>query len=309
MLEPKTIIAQGFAEAIETGTRAIGEIATEGWSPEVFLSQQPDTEPGIDSCCEVVVFRELLGLLPERIDHQFTIARKHLEAAKPAETGRLTRGLSPHAPYSVHPELFHQLMPLCREYNAPLAMHLAETRAELELLSKGTGEFVEMLSAFGVWREGLIPKHSRILDYLEPMADLERALIVHGNYLKDEDIPFLGKHPELSVVYCPRTHAFFGHQNHPWPKLMEAGVRVVLGTDSRASNPDLNLWEEVKFLRRKYPKTPPEQWLRWATRDGAIALYGPGTKLGMLQVGHPARLTLIPLPDTGARDPYAALLP
>ncbi len=187
-------------------------------------------------------------------------------------------------------------------------MHLAETRAELELLSKGTGEFVEMLSAFGVWREGLIPKRSRILDYLEPLADVDRGLVVHGNYLSDEDIAFLAKHPQLSVVYCPRTHAYFGHENHPWPKLIEAGVRVALGTDSRASNPDLNVWEEVKFLRRKHPEVPPEQWIRWATRDGAIALFGPDTKLGTLEVGHPSCLSVVSLANREAGDPYAALL-
>jgi cytosine/adenosine deaminase-related metal-dependent hydrolase len=208
----------------------------------------------------------------------------------------------------VHPELFHQLVALCQEHHAPLAMHLAETQAELELLSKGTGELVEMLSAFGVWREGLIPNRSRILDYLEPLATVERGLIVHGNYLNDEDIAFLVKHPQLSVVYCPRTHAYFGHKNHPWPKLVEAGVRVVLGTDSRASNPDLNLWEEVKFLSRKHPEVPPEQWISWATRAGAIALFGADTKLGTLEVGHPACFTFLPLVNVETQNPFAALL-
>jgi cytosine/adenosine deaminase-related metal-dependent hydrolase len=248
-----------------------------------------------------------LGLQPEQIADQLAIATAHLELRNRAETGMLTRGLSPHAPYSVHPELFHQLVSLCREHQAPLAMHLAETTAELDLLSLGTGELVEMLAAFGVWREGLIPQGSCILDYLKPLANLERGLVVHGNYLNDKDIAFLAKHPNLSVVYCPRTHAYFGHQNHPWPKLLKAGVRVVLGTDSRASNPDLNLWEEVKFLRREHPKSPPEQWLQWATRDGAIAMFGPDTQLGTLQVGHPARLSLIPLPDTHSSDPYDLL--
>ncbi len=306
-IEPKSIIARGYAEATRNGTRAIGEIATADWSPEVFLGAPPAAEPGTDPACEVVVFRELLGLSPERIEEQFAIAKQHLEAVTPEETGRLRRGLSPHAPYSVHPELFHRLVSLCREHQAPLAMHLAETRAELELLSIGTGEFRKMLAEFGIWQEGLLPKKSRILDYLKPMADLECGLIVHGNYLTDEDIAFLAKHPQLSVVYCPRTHKFFGHRNHPWPKLLEAGVRVVLGTDSRASNPDLNLWEEVKFLRRLHPQTPPEQWLNWATRDGAIALFGSDTKLGTLEVGHPARLSFIPLPETDSRDPYAAV--
>jgi cytosine/adenosine deaminase-related metal-dependent hydrolase len=262
----------------------------------------------MDSFCRVVAFRELLALVPERIDAQLAIAKEHLKGGAAEEARILTRGLSPHAPYSVHPDLFHQLVALCKEHNAPLAMHLAETRAELDLLEKGTGEFVEMLSTFGVWREGLIPQNTRIRDYLEPLAALDRALVVHGNYLSDDDIAFLAKHPQLTVVYCPRTHVYFGHKNHPWPRLLDAGVRVALGTDSRASNPDLNLWEEVKFLRRKHPHVPPSQWLEWATRNGAMALYGPETKLGTLAIGYPACFSVVWLADPEKHDPYASLL-
>lgn len=294
----KSVVGQGYREATETGTRLMGEIATESWPLDV----NDMTPPG-----QVVVFRELLGLLPEQSAEQLSIAKTHLESATLEEQLFLIRGLSPHAPYSVHPDLFHQIVSLCREHQAPLAMHLAETQAELELLSQGTGEFVEMLSAFGVWQEGLIPQKSRILDYLEPLADLPRALVVHGNYLNEDEIAFLGKHPNLSVVYCPRTHAYFGHTDHPWPKLVEAGVRVVLGTDSRGSNPDLNLWKEVQFLHRKHPHVPPAQWINWATRDGAIALLGEGTKHGTLQPGHPASFATVPLVNPKATEPYAAL--
>ena len=204
-------IAQGLSEATGSGTQIIGEIATDRLVPR-------GVSKSADASARLVVFRELLGLLPERIEEQLAIANRHLEEAAADEQPTIVRGLSPHAPYSVHPELFHRLVGLCREHQAPLAMHLAETRAELELLSHGRGELVEMLSAFGAWRENIIPRSTRILDYLKPLADVECGLIVHGNYLSDEDIGFLAEHPHLSVVYCPRTHAYFGHQNHPWPQ-------------------------------------------------------------------------------------------
>ncbi|MCA9069598.1 MAG: amidohydrolase family protein [Planctomycetaceae bacterium] len=306
--DSKSISAQGYQEAFRAGTRMIGEIATEGWSPESFTVETPDLQDvPLPQLGQVVVFRELLGLLPEQSSEQLVIANQHLAGAKAEEQSSLTRGLSPHAPYSVHPDLFHQLVSLCREKQAPLAMHLAETKAELELLSQGTGEFVEMLTTFGVWREGLIPRNSQVLDYLKPLADLPRALVVHGNYLSDDEIAFLSRHPNLSVVYCPRTHAYFGHTDHPWPKLVEAGVRVVLGTDSRGSNPDLSLWKEVQFLQKKHPPIPPKQWIEWATRDGAIALYGEDTKFGTLQPGRSANFVAIPLANPQATSPYTAL--
>ncbi len=299
-VEPKTIIAKGFGEAIASETRCLGEIATEGWSPDVF-AENPK--------CQTVVFRELIGLLPEQIAEQVSLAKTHLGSALAKEQPWLTRGLSPHAPYSVHPQLFQKLVSLCREHNAPLAMHLAETRAELELLSRSQGELVEMLKAFGVWREGVIAPGSRILDYLKPMADLNRGLVVHGNYLNDQDIAFLSRHPNLSVVYCPRTHAFFGHrlEDHPWPRLLDANVRVALGTDSRASNPDLNLWNEVRFLRKHYPKIPPAQWLKWATQNGALALDGPETTHGTLEPGKQGVFSTLPLKVLDTSDPDLAL--
>lgn len=301
------IIQQGLGECLRTGTRAIGEIATDDETPQAILENPSLTEHGIELMVRAVVFRELIGLQPERHDEQVSVAKEFLQAGRNDDPRILTRGLSPHSPYSVHPDLFHELVSLCRESKAPLAMHLAETEAELELLSKGVGELVEMLKAFGIWRDGLFPKNLRILDYLEPLADVERALVVHGNYLNDEEIAFLSRHENLSVVYCPRTHNFFGHRDHPWPRLLETGVRVAIGTDSRASNPDLNLWEEIKFLRQKHPGVPPSQWIEWATRAGAIALFGPDTDLGTLQIGQPATIAIVPLAKPDATDPYRAL--
>lgn len=285
-------VAQGYRECVNAGTRIIGEIATSEWPSEV----------GEDGQAEVVVFREILGLRPEQRFEQLEAARRHLEAVPPSHT---QHGISPHAPYSVHPELYLDLVNLCREHDAPLAVHLAETPAELELLADGRGEFVEMLSAFGVWNDTVIPSGTRPLDYLKPLADLPRAAVIHGNYLDDAEIDFLSQHPNITVVYCPRTHAYFGHAEHPWKRMIAKGARVALGTDSRASNPDLSLWREVQFLLSNHTDVPPEMPLRMATLYGAIALIG--TDATRLAVGESFRATVLQLPETDTTEPYLAL--
>ena len=141
--------------------------------------------------------------------------------------------MSPHAPYSVSMELFERLTDMAARERVPLCVHLAETRAELQLLDAGTGEFVEMLSAFGLWHDDLIPRGTRPLDFLNRLADVELAVVAHGNYFNDEEIRWLARHSNVSTVYCPRTHHFFGHAPHPWLKLIEAGASVSLGTDGR----------------------------------------------------------------------------
>jgi aminodeoxyfutalosine deaminase len=110
-------------------------------------------------------------------------------------------------------------------------------------------------------------------------------------------------------VYCPRTHHFFGHPAHPWRDMLEAGVAVALGTDSRASNPDLDLWSEVQFLRQTCGDVPPHTLLELATIRGAAAL-GTADQTGTLSPGKSADLALLRLGDDAAAiaDPFEALL-
>ena len=84
---------------------------------------------------------------------------------------------------------------------------------------------------------------------LRMLADAPRALVIHGNYLDDEELAFLAANRErMSLVYCPRTHAYFEHPPYPLAKHLKLGVRVALGTDSRASNPDLDLLAEMRHV-------------------------------------------------------------
>jgi cytosine/adenosine deaminase-related metal-dependent hydrolase len=218
----------------------------------------------------------------------------------------MLRGLSPHAPYSVHPDLYRELIQLAVDHSAPVAVHLAETQAELELLASGAGPLVELLRNFGAWRSDAIPRGSRTLDYLQPLADVSRGLVVHGNYLSDADIDFLAEHKNLTVVYCPRTHAYFGHAAHPWRRLLARGVNVAIGTDSRASNPDLSLWHELRFLVEQFPDADRREILELGTQRGARAL-GLDAEVGTLTPGKSADLAVVALPAKEAADPAALL--
>lgn len=288
-------VAQGLGEVQRTGTAAVGEIAPPGWPEAAFRATSLDC----------TVFFELLGLAPDRVEPLLASAGEHLASA--AAQRKWRAGLSPHAPYTVHPELLTRMCPLSRQYRVPLAMHLAETREELELLQAGTGPLVPMLQSFNAWDPEVIPRGTRPLDYLRILAQAHRALVVHGNYLSGDEIAFLGpRSARMSVVYCPRTHAYFRHEPYPLPALLAAGVNVAVGTDSRASNPDLNLWEELRYVHRHFPSVPLADILRMGTLSGAIAL-GLEQDCGSLAVGKAAALTLVPLPCRDADDPYELL--
>ena len=126
------------------------------------------------------------------------------------------------------------------------------------------------------------------------LATAHRALVIHGNYLAGDEIDFVAAHRErMSLVYCPRTHAYFGHEPYPLAEMLAAGVRVAVGTDSRASNPDLRLLKSCGTSRgiiRMFEPARSCGWARWRRR-GARA----GDKLGSLSsAGKRARLAVVP---------------
>lgn len=276
-------IRRGLEECWRSGTTLIGDIATTGWTADDYLS------------CSFagIVYQEILGLGDER-----TAAQCELAQTIAAEFPPLF-GLSPHAPYSVHPNLFRTAIELANEHARPIAMHLAETPAEIELLAQRTGEFREMLTDFGIWRDGLFaPKP---LNYLRRLAEAPRALVVHGNYLDETELQFLADNRHLTLVYCPRTHAAFGHKPHPWRRLLELGGAVAIGTDSRASNPDLSLFAELQFLAARHSEVSHVDLLRLGSTAGRVALLGDRADQGV------ADFTVVQFAVPSAKDPCRTL--
>lgn len=289
------VIASGLAESAAAGVTTVGEIATAGWSRAPF---------GVHTL-RTVGFREAIALDPARYDDAYAAVHRHLQDLRSDPS--LVGGISPHAPYSVAPPLFERLVDLAHKTDSPLAVHLAETREELQLLSEGSGPLVELFRDGGFWRPDAIPRGTRPLDYLRQIASLPRALVIHGNYLDDDECAFLEGRPNLSVVYCPRTHAHFRHAPHPWLDLRQRGVRVALGTDSRASNPDLSLWREVQFLHARFPQVDPSGLLEMATRSGSAAL-GLDSETGTLTPGKAADVAVVQLGGREQDGPFERLL-
>ena len=265
-----------------------------------------DAEMGVQSATllpellvETAVIADIVPPVPapdgngsERIPFFELIAwTENAAGAKLEEARRLLKGnsgLSPHAPQTVHPTLWQEIV----RWNVPLAVHLAETPEELELLRFRRGPLLDLMRrADPNYDPELVLLGDRPLDYLKFLAEANRVLIAHGNYLDDEEIAFLGEHSDrMSVVYCPRTHAYFGHDPYPLRKMLGIGVCVALGTDSLASNPDLSLLSEMKFVHRTYPDIPLETVVRMGTLNGAMAL-GVADRWGTLEPGKIARFS------------------
>lgn len=297
-------VRAGIAESARCGVTAIGEIAQADWSPAAIESLP----------LAINVYLELIGLAAERVAELCHRGREHV-ARNPSPGKRWRTGVSPHAPYSVHRDVVRTLAEL------PLAIHLAESREEIELLRSASGPMREMLVKFGAWREDTFGGR-RPLDYLQAISGGETsqiparinseatALVVHGNYLGREELNFLEITPRpISVVYCPRTHHYFGHSEYPLAEMLRRKIPVAIGTDSRASNPDLSVLAELRFVAARFPDVPAEQVLRMGTLEGAAALMREG-ECGSLEIGKAADLAAVELAqrESGGLSPYEQVL-
>ncbi len=296
-------VQQGIAESHAAGVVALGDIASPGWSRAWYAGD-----------VQVTLFQELLGLAAGSQTALHNLAAQHLRElpaseqtiseqtiseqtfGEPAHAGQLLLGgLSPHAPYTVRPDLVQHVTTWSRAASIPVAMHLAESFEELEMLAAHSGRLVEVLSEFGAWDAAAIPRGIRPLNYLQWLSTAWRALVVHGNFLLAQDWQFLAEHrATMSVVYCPRTQAYFSHGDYPLLEQLALGVRVALGTDSRATNPDLSLWREMQLVWQRYPQLAPHEILRLGTHAGAEAL-GVDHDYGSLLPGRRAELLVVPL--------------
>ena len=218
-------------------------------------------------------------------------------------------GLSPHAPYSTAGWLYDR----AAASNLPLSTHLAEMPEELELLATRGGPLRGFLEGLGAWDDDWEPIGPRPADFIRKGENRKADWIVaHGNYIEADE--FWQFRPEaapsgqrVSIAYCPRTHARFGHAPHPYRAMLERGIVVALGTDSLASSPTLGILDEARFLRRLDESAPGALLLTMATLFGAWALRADH-RTGSLKIGKSADLAVITLPDRDDPDPHRLLL-
>ena len=283
-------ILAGIDESLAAGVVAVADILSEGALPT-------------DAPLHYLALQELIGTNDAQIDTALDSIRR---CGRQKRTGTVQHGLSPHAPYSVRQPIWEQAVAESIASHLPLAVHLAETREELDFLATGQGCFHDLLVSRGVHDFARAGKD--VLSLLKILAAAPRILIAHGNYLTDEEIEFLAKYNDrFTVVYCPRTHTYFGHDTYPLEPMLEAGIQVAIGTDGRGSNPDLSLWKEMLHIAKKHPDLKPESILQMGTLTGAHGL-GLADRIGTLQTGKEASLAVVRLPQETRLAPYARLL-
>jgi aminodeoxyfutalosine deaminase len=231
----------------------------------------------------------------------------------PSDDPLLLKALSPHSPYTVTREDLEACMALAASENLPLAIHVAETREETRWLHEGTGSIAQWQARLfkAPPRSPLIGPTAYILG-AHPARPSPTAL-VHMNYADDwRSLLSIPADRRPVVVYCPRSHAFFGHQPHPFREMLEAGLLVATGTDSAASHAaderqPLSVLDELRWLYRQQPDLPAMALLRMGTVHAGAAV-GLGQAVGRIRVGFAADLVAFSLEPMPSAEPLAAVL-
>ncbi|MGQ3684989.1 MAG: amidohydrolase family protein [Candidatus Loosdrechtia sp.] len=287
-------LEKGIQFCIESGTTTAADIASTGYSFSVLKN----------SPLRKVVYKEIIGLNPGSAGD--AVEKVQSELSGITGDNLLSIGISPHAPYSVSKELYQVAAQFARDKKIPACTHIAETQDEIEFLLKGTGNLPVLLRKLRVLADNWQPPGLTPIQYLQETGILcTNPILIHCNYITDEEISLI-KSSGASVAFCPRSHHFFGHTNHPVERLLNAVINVGLGTDSLASNDTLSLLDEMKFLFRK-SSVLPKTLLSMATMHGAKAL-GLESKTGQIKEGFEADLCGIRLPEHHTGTVYHQLL-
>ena len=230
-----------------------------------------------------VVYQEVFGPGPAQVTAAMEELERQVLRLRRLATSMRGVGVSPHAPYSVSEALYRRVARYAQQEGLPLAVHLAESQEESELVRFGAGPFADALRERGIAVE---PHHCSPVQYLRDLGVLRAGtLAIHCVQVDEADMQML-KTARVAVVHCPRSNRVHGHGVAPFTALREAGITVGIGTDSVVSVPDLDLWAEARMSW-----IGAEEALRLLTMEGARAL-GWERVIGSLEVGKAADLAV-----------------
>jgi aminodeoxyfutalosine deaminase len=285
--------ALGARQCLEAGVTVVGDIAY--GSASVHAARQA----GLGGA----FFWEVLGIQPDTLEQALADEGYPAPSDRTPPDPRIRAGISPHSPYTSGPGLLRAAHAFASAQRVPYAIHVAESHAEAELFEHGSGALAGTAGRFAM---GLAPGSGVTpVRYLDELGVLDGTLAVHCVQLRGDDIDVLAA-KTAGVVLCPRSNAYLDEGPAPVAALEAAGTRLALGTDSSASNLDLDLLDEARAVRQLAPALAAERVVRMVTADGADAL-GMGGTVGSLAAGYQADLALFRC-AADAPDPYEGLI-
>ncbi|WP_316797059.1 amidohydrolase family protein [Pedobacter agri] len=269
------------AKMFENGIVAVGDISNQIASKDIKQNSK----------IYYHTFVEAMGFNPERANAIMDYATGIKNEFSP-----LPASVVPHAPYSVSPALFGLINEAAEKEETFISVHNQETTNENDFFKNKTGGFLELYKFLGLNINFFEPSNKTSLQTWLPYIKKQKTLLVHNTFSSKADIEFAKQnHQDLYWCLCPQANLYIENTLPNVDLLLSENIKITLGTDSLASNQQLNILSEMKILQQ-YKNVAFETLLLWATLNGAGFL-GLSNQYGSIDAGKNPGLNLVQLSD------------
>jgi len=310
---PDEIIQQSIADAememLQNGIVAVGDICNTADT----VAQKKQGNLYYHNFIEALGFLE--SSAAQRFESSCEIFKQFAgQYSLPIESNSIV----PHAPYSVSKRLFELIANF--PGNHVLCIHNQESEAENEFFQTGGGEILKLYKEMGIDISSFKPTQKRSLEnYLHYFYNNQSLILVHNVFTNEEDLTAVyswqsavgnmyGKLKtenwkletslrdrqarNLYFCLCPNANDYISGKLPDIDLLVKHKCKIVIGTDSLASNHQLNILEELKTIQKNFPHIETQTLLQWATINGADALQLSGVT-GSFETGKTPGVILI----------------
>lgn len=221
-------------------------------------------------------FIEAIGFSDSNAAERFAFS-KNIEAQFQSSLANSESSIVPHAPYSVSKKMFELINDDSKEKT--ISIHNQESAAEDNLYKNKTGDFFKLYDTLKIdCSQFQQSGKSSLQTYLPWLSKAKHIILVHNTFSSEEDIQFAKQLSEnnkqqLFFCVCPNANLYIEGKMPPLNLLRKNNSNIVIGTDSYASNRNLNMLEEIKRIQHESAfAIPTKEILQWATINGAKAL-------------------------------------
>lgn len=242
----------------------------------------------------VHTFVEAIGFNEARAEAAMGYARQTLEtfATQPIGISWLRQSITPHAPYSVSQRLFNSIGE-CNE-SGVLSIHNQESAEENRYFERKEGAVADLLHGLGIDDTSFVPSgKTSLTTYLHWLPQRLQYLFVHNTFTTAAEVAMAQQYCASAYwCLCPNANMYIENRLPDLDMLMQNTSNICIGTDSLASNKQLNILDELNTIKLQYPGIDWEILIKWATSGGAAALQMdellgaimPGKRPGIVQI-------------------------
>ncbi|MBX2888479.1 MAG: amidohydrolase family protein [Ferruginibacter sp.] len=250
----KSAIKKAWKEMYAEGIVAVGDICNT--TDTLFIKEKP----GI----KWKNFIEVSGAVAET-------AQKRVQQLEPVLKAFPDGILTPHAPYSVSSRLFE----IIAKRNPPvISIHNQESAEENTFFQYKSGRFLSLFENLGIRIDDFSPTgKSSFKSWLPYFSKTPHLISVHNTFINKEDIQFAQTFGnDVWFCLCPNANMYIERELPPVDLFVNEHCKIIMGTDSLASNEKLSMVAEIILIQNTFPQIPLQVILKWATANGAHAL-------------------------------------